>query len=317
MSNDIKIQCPLCGSGDVVFFKKHTTVDQKLHHCNACGLYFAYPHESYIPGNAEEKVSEPEISQFWGSKEAHTAYNKWRGEENDRIIAIINSSGPIGKVLEIGFGDGPLTEKLIPLSREYWGIEPDRSFFQRTLKRLNIQPDRVFCLKAEEIAGSEWYQKHINTFDTIIMISVFEHLSNPNNILQACHALLKPGGKIFLSTPDSTYFRLYYIIRRVLRMEPWTYFHISFFKSGNLKLLFENRELSVIRKFSAPLVTPSSIEYFGKLTNSRLVKTAMKITYWLRLDRLLRIRTYNFLLQKKDKVHVHTDTVKNDKTQGV
>jgi len=40
-----------------------------------------------------------------------------------------------------------------------------------------------------------------SSFDAVYMFSVIEHVSQPLKVIEECHRILKPGGKIYLLTP--------------------------------------------------------------------------------------------------------------------
>ena len=40
-----------------------------------------------------------------------------------------------------------------------------------------------------------------NRFDAVYMFSVIEHVSDPLKVIEECHRILKPNGKIYLLTP--------------------------------------------------------------------------------------------------------------------
>lgn len=293
-------RCPLCGSRDVRFFAEHNRVKQKLCWCTDCRLYFVSPHISFIPSVTDRnEIRRP--FQFWGSPKAHEAYSRWRHEENTRIARLVTNLGRIDRVLEIGFGEGPLTRRLLPFVREYWGLEPVPATHRRTVDELSLDPDRALCIKAEDLVQNRRFLREHNTFDLIVMVSVFEHISRPAKVLETCFNLLKPGGKVFLSTPDSTHFGWLYRGRLALGMEPWSHFHISFFNKVNLELLFSKQGFHIAQITHAPLLTVHSIDYFGALTGSFLVRAAMTFVRFSRLDKVLCINTFNYVLQKPEK----------------
>ncbi len=47
-----------------------------------------------------------------------------------------------------------------------------------------------------------------NTFDCVLSLWVFEHLENPQKVLDEIHRVLKPGGLLMFATPNKDYFLL-------------------------------------------------------------------------------------------------------------
>lgn len=144
------------------------------------------------------------------------------------------------------------------------------------------------------------------SFDSIVLVSVLEHLANPAQVIEDCVSLLKPGGTLSLTVPDSSRFRLITMLRRAFRMEPWTYFHISFFSKRNLDRLFDHVGLRVEQVSEEPLITPESVEYFKRLYNSSLVAWGMKSAVKLRMDRAFGIQTLNYYITEALSVYKMT-----------
>jgi SAM-dependent methyltransferase len=291
------VTCPLCQSSDSRFFASHNQVEQNLYRCRKCGLFFVYPHSSYIP-SVTDGDREPENFQFWASAAAQKAYNRWRKAENRRIADLILEDGRIHRLLEIGFGEGPLTRLILSEVDEYWGIEPVPASCDRSIKALKLDRKQACCLKAEDLDSAEPFSSLKNYFDVIILVSVFEHLSYPSKILKSAQRLLAPRGRLIISTPDSTYFRILTRLRRIVGMESWSYFHISFFKESNLQNAFTNAGFRIQFKKSYPLITPLSIRYFALLTGSKFVNIGMRILSATGFDKQLRITTLFYILEK-------------------
>lgn len=87
-------------------------------------------------------------------------------------------------------------------------------------------------------------------FDVITSWDVIEHLDEPRRALEACRRLLKPGGWLFLSTPDSGS-----LVARAMGRH-WHYLdplqHVNLFSRRNLGRLLERTGFS-----------PRSWVYFG------------------------------------------------------
>nr|WP_321258579.1 class I SAM-dependent methyltransferase [uncultured Pseudodesulfovibrio sp.] len=276
----------------------HGIHEQSVFQCKECDFIFVYPHRSEIPSVTYDQETQDDF-KFWGSKEAEIAYAAWREQVHNSLITRISHHLKGKKILEIGFGEGPLTEKVAPIVSEYWGIEPVPASHQRTIDRLHLAPTQALCLTAEELSSAPAFKKKENYFDAIILISVFEHLSSPKEILRQCNKLLTPNGKLFLTTPNSRYFKQLRLVRRLLGMEPWSHFHISFFKEKHLAILFEDTNFSIKARHYDPLATELSIDYFKKLKNSKFVGYAMTIASRLGIDRLLHINSLFYELKKK------------------
>jgi SAM-dependent methyltransferase len=285
----ISDHCPLCESNDIRRYSEFAEADQVLYRCDGCGLYFINPHKPWIPSVTDG--ADAETFSFWGSEEAHRAYAKWRTEENDRVADMILADGRQGRLLEIGFGEGPLTERLLPHTGEYWGIEPVPSHYRDTVERLRLDQSRCLCIAAEDMPDHPALSAARGSFDTIVMVSVFEHLSGTRDILKSCAALLKPGGRLIISVPDSTFFPYLLFIRRMAGMEPWSRFHTSFFSDDSLRRAFTECGFSVDEASRHSLLTSASIDYYGKLKNSKLLRSAMTVFRAAGLDRALRVST--------------------------
>lgn len=293
--------CPLCESPGAQFYARHSRVDQDLYRCGACAFCFVHPHESRIPtvtdGEADHEFS------FWGSEAAHEAYQEWRDAENREIGALaLDAFGEhCERLLEIGFGEGPLTEILLPSVHEYWGIEPVPATHRKAVERLALTPQRALCMRAEELGGQAPFDEMDGYFDLVVMVSVFEHLSQPRQVLLDCFRLLRPGGRLLISTPDSTFFPQFRFLRRLVRMEPWTHFHISFFNEDNLERVFRAVGFAVVDRRERALVTPLSTRYFRELTGSRLVGWLMTLFRTSGLAAKLRTHTLFYVLDKPER----------------
>jgi SAM-dependent methyltransferase len=107
---------------------------------------------------------------------------------------------PGGRFLDIGCGTGDLIAAMATLGMQAEGVEPVRLAVERA-RRLGR---KVFYGTLEEAKYEE------DSFDSMSMIHVFEHVPQPLPLLRLCHRILKPGGSITVGVPnfDSAVFRL-------------------------------------------------------------------------------------------------------------
>jgi len=106
--------------------------------------------------------------------------------------ATIDRVGLKGRVLDVGAGQGQNVEYLIRHGYETVGLEPNplaaRVCAEKGLPVLCGTLDSV-SLEAE-------------TFDTVILSQVIEHLVDPRRSLDLVNRLLRPGGTVIIFTPN-------------------------------------------------------------------------------------------------------------------
>ena len=108
---------------------------------------------------------------------------------------------PNGKVLDLGAGKGNISAKLKKLGFDVVACDVNPEIFA-------AQEIRCDCVNLNQELP---YQN--NFFDDIIFVEVIEHLENPHHIIGEIGRILKPGGKLILTTPNiaNLYSRLYFL----------------------------------------------------------------------------------------------------------
>jgi len=95
-----------------------------------------------------------------------------------------------GKVLEVGCGRAWLRDYLIERGSEYSGID----LIPSKKEGETLGPDLL--------GSSESLPFSAETFDSLICIDAYEHFPHPDLAAQEFHRVLKPGGEVFISTPN-------------------------------------------------------------------------------------------------------------------
>jgi 2-polyprenyl-6-hydroxyphenyl methylase/3-demethylubiquinone-9 3-methyltransferase len=105
------------------------------------------------------------------------------------------------RVLDIGCGGGLLSEALARSGADVTAIDLGEALIKvARLHALESQLTIDYRLQsAEDLAAAE-----PASFDVITCMEMLEHVPDPSSILAACRALLKPGGRLFLSTINRT-----------------------------------------------------------------------------------------------------------------
>lgn len=126
-----------------------------------------------------------------------------------------------GKVLEIGCGEGYGMSILAPKSTKYMAIDKFNTHIDSSLsdfdkikfKQMNVPP----------FVGIE-----DSSFDFVVSFQVIEHIQDDDFFSREIFRVLKPGGKLILTTPN---------IKMSLTRNPW---HIREYTAQELKGVFQN-----------------------------------------------------------------------------
>jgi SAM-dependent methyltransferase len=184
--NDMKTMCPLCMlDARTKRFFSHGETDFRV--CSTCGLVFRehLPSKSelaliyakhYAEANINSGHTEQESGEF-----ALKAYFKFL---QDRVI------GDKERLLDYGAGTGQLVE----LFRSA-GVASDGLEFSKDARQYCLE-QRGFNIfeKSTELSAS--------SYDLVTLIEVVEHLPDLMLDLVAVRNTLRPGGQVFITTPN-------------------------------------------------------------------------------------------------------------------
>ncbi len=135
------------------------------------------------------------------------------------LFPYVEAAGMVrGNVLEIGCGWGRGLELLTQAANHYTGIDKNedlinslqREYPQSTFIAANIPPLSSFA---------------DNTFDFIVTFQVIEHIENDDLFVKEAYRVLKPGGKLLLTTVNKTF---------SLTRNPW---HVREYVADELRAL--------------------------------------------------------------------------------
>lgn len=143
-------------------------------------------------------MASPVYTEF----EWHTerAANGASGEKlTDVFVALVKKLDGVKSICDLGCGNGHIAGRLASLGYEVTGIDASRSGI-RIAQQTYPQVKFVESVINAELTGFE-------NFDLVISSDVIEHLYRPSDLLEATHALLKPGGHLLLGTPYHGYLK--------------------------------------------------------------------------------------------------------------
>jgi 2-polyprenyl-6-hydroxyphenyl methylase / 3-demethylubiquinone-9 3-methyltransferase len=102
-------------------------------------------------------------------------------------------------VLDVGCGGGILSESMAKLGAEVTALDADHESIKVAsfhAKENNITV-KYECTPIEDLEN--------NPFDIVVCMEMLEHVKHPQQVIDHCARLLKPGGYLFLSTINRTF----------------------------------------------------------------------------------------------------------------
>ena len=114
----------------------------------------------------------------------------WKSEAEAEVRCLPFIPG--GRVLDVGCGHGEWLVKMREMGWETEGVDFDKKAV--ILARARGLKMRVGTLSSQNYAE--------NFFDAVTLNHMIEHVPDPIDLLQECRRVLKPGGRLVLSTPN-------------------------------------------------------------------------------------------------------------------
>ncbi len=230
MSEELKINCPLCQDSRTFFFRKGTLSYENiswekfkitdsdyglfpdLYRCQNCGLTFAHP----LPPADKiiklySQMEDPEYEQE----------HEGRGENFRRILKVLSRLRPDkGRLLDVGCATGIFMEIARKWGWEVIGVEPS----QWAVSVARSKGLKVFQGDFADVPEEEKY-------DVITMIDFIEHTNKPAIMLRKAHRLLKKGGVLLIVTPDISSLAAKITGRKWWHLRPG---HLCFFRKETI-----------------------------------------------------------------------------------
>jgi SAM-dependent methyltransferase len=174
----------------------------------------------------------------WGGNEALDRIRL--GLTARRLHRLIEDRGPLD-VLEVGFGRGTLLARLQGEGHRVSGV--DRGALELDLAPGLRGQARLYPVEAEEAALPE------ASFDLVYGIHVVEHLQDPRAVFASWRRALRPGGLVYLMTPNARSAGLSVFRDHWWNLEDPT--HVRFFSPRSIAMMLSGAGLEV-RSIRAP-----------------------------------------------------------------
>ncbi len=189
------MSCLLCKNENLkTVYNPPNAAGRALGRCSACGLMQMSPMPSL-----QELSAYYQKYDILGEREPY--YEKlWLPEalatpEGRDILKRFNWAKGLckkfGKTLDIGSGPGLFLKLVQDDGGEAIGCELN---LRAAAKSAALYGVRVYPGTIDQVAAAD--------FDVIALWDLLEHVDNPRHLIASCHARLKPGGWLFIETPN-------------------------------------------------------------------------------------------------------------------
>jgi SAM-dependent methyltransferase len=175
-----------------------------------------------------------------------------RGALVDREIRHLPAT-PGGRLLDVGCGSGAFLAQMEELGWRAHGIDPDPAAVAKAREAgLDVTQGTLADLDSEEFAGS---------FDAITLSHVLEHLHDPGGDLGRIGRLVRPGGLVWIATPNLEALGLRRFGRDWLGLDPPR--HLVLFTRTSLERLLRD---AVLQPLPPPAASPHALQMFSQST---------------------------------------------------
>ena len=150
------------------------------------------------------------------------------------------------RVVDVGCGGGILTEGLVKAGADALGVDLSEELVD--IAELHSLETGV-AANYRKISAEDLAQEQPEAFDHVTCMEMLEHVPDPAAIIQACAALVKPGGMVFFSTLNrepKAYVLAIVLAEHILNMLPkGTHDYKTFIKPSELSQMARNAGLEL------------------------------------------------------------------------
>lgn len=188
------VPCPLCGATDRQEVAEEWSL--RIVRCSSCDLIYVSP-----------RLRDPE-KNYWGDETAmetkyRPVFDGLAPHNRDRNylehLATIREFKPRGRLLDVGTHCGFFLRLARGHDWDIEGIEPSPTNAALARKKFDLHITNDYLHDDSFDADS---------FDVVTLVDVFEHITDPRDLLGRVYRILKPGGILFIKVPNADWNRL-------------------------------------------------------------------------------------------------------------
>ncbi|XP_015188000.1 PREDICTED: ubiquinone biosynthesis O-methyltransferase, mitochondrial [Polistes dominula] len=108
------------------------------------------------------------------------------------------------KIVDVGCGGGILSEPLARIGAEVTGIDTSAQLIDIAKKHALLDSDLLGRLNYVQTDIETFEKENKEKYEAVVASEVIEHVNDPQLFLKCCSAIVKPGGSLFITTPNRT-----------------------------------------------------------------------------------------------------------------
>jgi 2-polyprenyl-3-methyl-5-hydroxy-6-metoxy-1,4-benzoquinol methylase len=215
MRDNHQIKCPLCNGDAELKYESYPgyieTMFFNIYHCMSCQAAFSLPRIDNTKELYETIYSKkdkiPGYNRYWKYMESIKTQKEpleylVEVEEiywgiNEALNQSIKNKYSVN-ILEIGSGLGYLTFALRKAGYNCVGIDISEKAVNQAKQEFG---NYYICTKIEDYA-----EREIESFDFIVLAEVIEHINNPISFFKSLWKMIKPHGRVIITTPNKSFF---------------------------------------------------------------------------------------------------------------
>lgn len=258
--------CDICKSSNLSY--KDKKFPFPIIKCKNCGFIKA----KEIP-TSEELFNYYKTYSYKTEVPINPITNKRYNEITDKLEKFRSTNN----LLDFGCGQGHFLDVAKEKNWSVFGYE------------LSEEANKLIVKKGFNVIQTQEISKYFSTFDVIICIEVIEHVINPMETIALFYKLLRPGGCLYLTTPNIKNISLMLLKNKeyfITFPEHLSYFSVKSFKLGLAKSF-------KIQKIQTTGITP-----FIPRNKEEIIGTTELQSYNLLIEEKVFLRVVKFILNK-------------------
>jgi SAM-dependent methyltransferase len=224
--------CPVCLGSHSAQFTEANGLD--LYSCGECATLFAHP----PPGPAETRACYADIENG-APEDCFAKPDKKMRRSRRRVRALWRLAPESRRLLDVGCGGGFIVEAAREAGLMATGV--DREPAAIAYARRHFPENDFYCGTVEEFADTA-----PDRFDIVYCSEVIGHVPDVRSFCRAIAGLLRPGGLLYITTPDLTHWSQPSDVRRRSGFSPPGY--CIYFTPRSLIRLLDSCGFELLRK---------------------------------------------------------------------